>query len=77
MTIESARASVDEALTKALEGETVEVSPSEHGISASELSRIADEQMARRDATAKLDFSFVTESREDDGSLVFRPSLSP
>jgi hypothetical protein len=76
MTIESARAAVDNALTKALEGETAEVSPIEHGISASELSKIADEQMARRDATAKLDISFVAESREGDGPLLFRPSSS-
>ena len=74
MTIESARAAIDRALTKALEGEPAEVSPIEHGISASELSKLADEQMALRDATAKLDISFVTESHEDDGSLLFRPS---
>jgi hypothetical protein len=77
MAIESARAAIDKALTKALEGETAEVSPIQHGVSASELSDIADQQMAIRDAAAKLDITFVAESREDDGTLLFRPSLSP
>ena len=61
-------------MTKALEGETAEVSPGDHGVSAAELSAIANEQMARRNAAAKLDIDFVTELREDDGSLLFRPS---
>jgi len=73
MSIETARAAIDAALTKALEGETTGVSPAEHGISASELSEIANEQVAKRDAVAEHDISFVTESREEDGSLLFRP----
>ena len=73
MTIESARTAIDEALTKALEGEPAEVSPAEHGVSASELSKIAKEQMARRDALAEHEIAFVAESQEDDGRLVFRP----
>lgn len=76
MSIESARAAINEALTKALEGESAEVSPTEHGVSASELSGIANEEMAKRDAMAKHDISFVMETREDDGSLLFRPSPS-
>lgn len=73
MTIESARTAIDAALTKALTGEVAEVSPAEHGVSASELSEIAHQQMARRDALAKHEIAFVTESAEDDGRVVFRP----
>ena len=76
MGIESARAAIDQALTQALVGEAAEVSPTEHDLSAMELSEIANEQMAQRDAMAKHDISFVMESREDDGSLLFRPSSS-
>jgi hypothetical protein len=74
MSIESARAAIDEALTKALEGETAEVSPGDHGVSPAELSEIAGEQMAKRNAAGKLDIDFVTELREADGGVLFRPS---
>jgi len=76
MSIESARAAIDEALTKALKGDTVDVSPADHGVSALELSAIANEQMTERDLLAKHDINFVTESREEDGTLVFRPSVA-
>ena len=73
MSIESARAAINAALTRALEGETAKVSPAEHGVSASDLSEIANEEVTKRDAVAKHDINFVTESREEDGSLLFRP----
>jgi hypothetical protein len=73
MSNESARTAIDEALTKALEGEEAEVSPAEHGVTAAELSEIAHQQMALRDANAKLGINYVSESQEDDGRLVFRP----
>jgi hypothetical protein len=73
MTIESARAAVEEALTNALKGEATVVSPTEHGISAAELSEIANEEMARRTAVAKLDVDYVTESQDEDGTVEFRP----
>jgi hypothetical protein len=74
MTVESARAAIEEALTQALKGETAEVSPAEHGVSAAELSDIADKAMAERDLDGKLDIRYVTESREDDGTLMFHPA---
>lgn len=76
MSTESARAAVGEALTKALAGETTRVSPTEHGVSAAELAEIANEQRSERDAAARHEISFVTESREEDGTIVFRPSTS-
>jgi len=73
MSIESARAAINAALTRALGGETTKVSPAEHGVSPSDLSEIANEEVTKRDAAAKYDIDFVTESREEDGSLLFRP----
>lgn len=73
MSIETARTAIDEAITKALEGQEAEVSPADHDVSASELSEIANEQMARRDASARHEIAFVSESRQDDGRVVFRP----
>lgn len=61
-----ARAAINEALDKAREGERLEVSPAENGVSSVEFLDVSEEEITKRGG------GFLTEWLEN-GSFVFRP----